>query len=304
MTDKPSVFVATITKEVIEKLRQDLTEQGFELSIPPYTHFSAKKKGLSCTLYTSLKLTVQGKDMANFIEFYLEPEILKTFNFTYKKSEEKKNNTQPRIGVDEAGKGDFFGPLCVGALFATAEQIEELISMGIKDSKKLSDKEVLKLSHEIQKKFHHSIIRIGPAKYNELYSKFRNLNSLLAWGHATAIENLVVASNCRIVIIDQFAHESVVQRALQHKKIEVELTQRHRGEEDIVVAAASILARAAFLEGLAHLSKEVDLLLPKGASSKVIEVGKVLVAKYGAAVLNKVSKEHFRTTLQVLEMIQ
>src|SRR5207249_4523347 len=110
---------------------KDLTEQGFEFSSPPYTHFSAKKMGISCTLYTSLKLTVQGKEMRPFIEFYLEPEILKKFDFTYQGSAVEHDKTG-RIGVDEAGKGDFFGPLCVAAVFATGDMVQKLAQIGVK----------------------------------------------------------------------------------------------------------------------------------------------------------------------------
>src|SRR5437879_4136480 len=104
MAEKP--FVTELSKELVEKLRLDLESQGFEFSTPPYTLFSAKKKNLSVTLYRSLKLCVQGKEMASFIEFYLEPEILKEFHFTHAVID-----TSARIGGDEAGKGDFFGPL-------------------------------------------------------------------------------------------------------------------------------------------------------------------------------------------------
>jgi ribonuclease HIII len=298
--DKPSIFVTSIAKDVIEKLKKDLEEQGFEFTTPPYTHFSAKKKGVSCTLYTSLKLTVQGKEMAPFIEFYLEPEILKNVSFTYGAQAEPLDETG-RIGVDESGKGDYFGPLCVAAVFAQGDGIHKLAKLGVKDSKKLTDVQILKIAKSIRDEFQHSLIRIGPAKYNELYSKFGNLNTLLAWGHATAIDHLNKISQCKCVLIDKFAHESLVQRALERKKIEVELTQKVRAEEDIVVAAASILARAAFVEGIDKLGKEVGMILPKGASSKVLEVGKSLVRQFGEGVLEKVGKLHFKTTQQILE---
>ena len=297
----PSIFVTTITADLIEKLKNDLPSQGFELSQPPYTHFSAKKKGVSCTLYTSLKLTVKGKEMRPFIEFYLEPEKLKKFEFTYKEAVSPvTHDLTGRIGVDESGKGDFFGPLCVAAVFASGEKVHRLVELGVKDSKLLNDTLIRKIAKQIRGEFQHSIIPISPFKYNELYDKFHNLNSLLAWGHATAIENLSMLSGCKCVIIDQFAHESVVQNALKRKKLEVALVQKHRAEADVVVAAASILARASFLEGMDKLSQEVGIELPKGASSKTIDVGKALVAKWGKEVLSKVSKQHFKTTQQIL----
>ena len=144
------------------------------------------------------------------------------------------------------------------------------------------------------------MIRLYPLKYNELYGKFHNLNSLLAWCHATAIEQLATRHSCKKAIIDQFGHESLVRNAVLKKGINIELTQRHKAEEDVVVAAASILARAAFLEGLQVLSQEVEQELPKGAAPIVIQVGKMLVKIWGEDVLSKVCKLHFRTTGQVL----
>src|SRR5205807_1813154 len=152
---KPAIFVTTIEKESIEKLKKDLEEQGFEFSNPPYTIFAAKKKGVSHALYSSLKLTVQGKEMAPFIEFYLEPEILKNVSFTYGEVAKPQDKTA-RIGVDEAGKGDYFGPLCVAAVFAEGDGIQRLQKLGVKDSKKLTDAQVLKIAKSIRQEFQHS----------------------------------------------------------------------------------------------------------------------------------------------------
>ncbi|MGD2170435.1 MAG: ribonuclease HIII, partial [Chlamydiota bacterium] len=229
-------FSTKIDLKLAEKLKNDLLQQGFEITIPPYTIFAAKKKGVSCSLYKSGSLTVQGKDMATFIEFYLEPEILKEFTFTHPTATA---DLTPRIGVDEAGKGDFFGPLCTCAFYAGKEDIQKLISLNIRDSKRMSDQTVLKIAKELEKSFTHDVICISPLKYNDLYQKMKNLNFLLGWAHATAIGNLVQKSSCKKVIIDQFASEYVVENALKKKNIEVDLTQQHRAESDVVVAAAS-----------------------------------------------------------------
>lgn len=292
--EKP--FVATLEADKVEKLRTELCARGFEMTTPPHTLFQAKKKGLTCTLYSSLKLTVQGKEMQEFIEFFLEPEILERFSH----SSPKQHDHTAKIGVDEAGKGDFFGPLCIAAVFAADGEVQELLRLGVKDSKELSDPEVMQISRAIQARFKHSLIRIFPLKYNELYNQFKNLNKLLAWGHATAIENLVKLSNCKTVLIDQFAGEHEVIQAVKKKGLDIDLTQKTKGEEDPVVAAASILARAAFLDGLEKLGKEINFKLPKGASKPVIEAGKRLVAERGAEILQQVSKQHFRSTHDVL----
>ncbi len=290
-------FVTTIDLRLADKLRQDLLNQGFTFTQPQYTVFSAQKKGVSCTLYTSGKLTVQGKERQEFISFYLEPEILGTFSFNYPEAD---LDLKPRIGIDEAGKGDFFGPLCIGGVQAGEEGVQELLKIGVRDSKKMSDESVLKIARKIRSAFPHSIVRIPPLKYNELYRQFHNLNHLLAWGHATAIAELVEKTKCQEVLIDQFASEHLVINAIKRKNLSIHLTQRHRGEEDLVVAAASILARAAFLEGLEQLGKTVGMILPKGASAEVIRAGKTLVAKQGREILNTVAKLHFKTTEVVL----
>ncbi len=304
MTEKShhKPFVAVLDKAKVDVLKNALIEQGFEFTAPQYTIFAARKKGLSVTLYTSLKLTVQGKEMAEFIEYFLEPQILGTFTFTNPVSALELDLT-PRIGVDEAGKGDFFGPLCIAAVYGKDNDIQKMAELGVKDSKNLSDQQVLKLADIIRKTFLHEVIRIGPSKYNEMYANFGNLNSLLAWGHATAIEKLSARANCRHVVIDKFAHESVVLKAVQRKKLDIDLTQKVRAEEDLVVAAASILARAAFLESMKRLSDEAGFEIPKGASDKVIEAGIKAVKTFGQDVLDKIAKTHFKTKDVILDAL-
>jgi ribonuclease HIII len=286
------VFVTTLDLAIAEKLRNDLIERDFDITTPPHTIFSARKSGISCTLYQSGKLTVQGKESQEFIEFYLEPEILGAVPFTHAATS---LDLTPRIGIDESGKGDFFGPLCIAGVYAGGDQIEMLKKLGVKDSKTISDTSILKLAQKIRANFDYHVVRINPLKYNELYAQFKNLNHLLAWGHATTIEQLILKTGCRQVIIDQFAAEHVVENALARKKLVANLSQRHRGEEDVVVAAASILARAAFLNGLEQLGSDLGMKLPKGASAATKEAGRTIVRQFGAEALTKVSKVHFKT---------
>ncbi len=298
MSNKPSSFVTTVDVSVGSKLRSDLEQQGFEISNPPHTLFSAKSKGVSCTLYQSGKLVVQGKNMDSFIEFYLEPEILQAFTYGY---EMEMTDQTPHIGIDESGKGDFFGPLCIAGVYAEGNQFAKLKEIGVKDSKAMTDATIFKVADKIKGICAYHIVKINPEKYNELYAQFKNLNRLLAWGHATTIEHLVKKTQCLTVIIDQFANEHVVLTALKRKNLEVALTQRHRAEEDLVVAAASILARETFLHGLNQLSDKYGIKLPKGASSAVIKAGKEIVRKHGQGVLNLTAKLHFKTLDAIIE---
>ncbi len=290
--DKPSCFTAQVDLKLASKLQEDLHNQGFTFTTPPYTIFSAKKKGISCTLYESGKLTVQGKEKDPFIEFYLEPQILQSFHFSHP---EAHLDLTPHIGMDEAGKGDFFGPLCIASVFANQEGIQNLLKIGVKDSKRLSDDVILKLAQKIRAQYPYTVIRLFPTKYNELHRKFKNLNRLLAWAHTAALADLSAKTGCQKALVDQFAEKHVMQQALQQKKLTVELEQKTHGEDDLVVAAASILARAAFVEGMQTLSQEYGIEIPKGANAKVIEAGRKLVAKFGADVLEKVAKTHFKT---------
>jgi ribonuclease HIII len=200
--------------------------------------------------------------------------------------------------VDESGKGDFFGPLVIAACYVGPEHLAELD--GVRDSKKLTDPVALRLSEKIRRVCPHNVVAIGPAKYNELYEKFRNLNKLLAWGHARAIENVLEQHPCSLVISDQFADPAGLKRQLFEKARGVELRSMVRAEADIAVAAASILARAEFLRRLKRLGEEIGMDLPKGASSMVIAAGKKAVERNGTSVLRQISKTHFKTTQSVL----
>lgn len=302
MVENPDpCFVTTLDLSLAAKLQKDLLSQGFELTRPTYTLFNAKKKGVSITLYESGKLTVQGKDKHEFISYYLEPEILKNLSYSYP---HERVELHARIGIDEAGKGDYFGPLCIGGLHVNGEEdIKKLLKMGVKDSKRLGDLTILELSKKVKKDFKFSIIRIFPKRYNEMYQTFHNLNRMLAWGHASAIEKLVEETSCKQVIIDQFADEYVVKNALRKKTLEVDLTQRHRGEEDPVVAGASILARAAFVEGISELENKFNLRLPKGASGAVKTAAKQAIQTYGVAILQEIAKMHFKTTEELLRSL-
>ncbi len=201
------------------------------------------------------------------------------------------------IGVDESGKGDYFGPLVIAACYVGPEHLAEL--EGVKDSKKLTDPIALKLASRIKVVCPHAIVAIGPKKYNELYQKFKNLNRLLAWGHARSIENVLEKQPCQLVISDQFADPAGLKRQLFDKAKQIELRSMVRAESDIAVAAASILARAEFLIRLKRLSEEFGVDLPKGATN-VVPVAKKFVAQHGQARLEEVAKLHFKTTQQVL----
>jgi len=272
----------------------------------PYARFAYESEKTNVVFYESGKLVVQGKGTQEFIEFLLEPEILKQAKLGY----EAVLNPElllPRIGVDESGKGDFFGPLCIAGVYVNESVIQAWQDAGVRDSKNISsDKKISDLAATIRRTpgCVVDVVCVGNEAYNRLYFKLHSVNSLLAWGHARVIENLM-GLRYRMnpppvkAISDQFAaSKSVIEKALMAGGREIELVQRHKAEADLAVAAASILARDEFVKRLAALEKQYEMKLPKGASAAVDAAAKLLVESRGADELVKVAKTHFRTALR------
>jgi len=213
----------------------------------------------------------------------------------------------PIIGTDESGKGDYFGPLVSAAVYVDENTADKLRLIGVRDSKECSDREIAEISKKIIQlcagKF--EVIEISPEKYNRFYAQLKderkNLNTMLAWGHAKAIEELLRKVDCKTAIADQFADEHFILGKLQEKGKTIKLIQMHKAEHNVAVAAASILARARFLEKIAKLSKKYKMIFPLGASDSVINTGKQFIIKYGLLDLNLVAKMHFKTTSEILK---
>jgi ribonuclease HIII len=207
------------------------------------------------------------------------------------------------IGTDESGKGDYFGPLVVAGFYAPDDQAAVLRELGVRDSKALSDGRVRAIAAALREAYTHSLVVIGPEKYNELYAKFRNLNKLLAWGHARVIENILERIDCAKAVTDQFGDERFVLSALMQKGRTIELVQRPRGEQDVAVAAASILARAEFVRRMEELSAQWGVELHKGAGPPVEAAAAVFLRRHGTAALPQVAKMHFKITERVLRLV-
>ena len=205
--------------------------------------------------------------------------------------------------MDESGKGDFFGPLVISGVYVDRGIARKLLDAGVVDSKKIgSDARIRTLADSIRKSSLGlaETVLIGPAKYNELYEKFGNLNKLLGWGHARVIENLLEKKpDCPRSVSDQFADASVIERSLLRHGRNIGIEQRVRAESDIAAAAASILAREAFINWLERRGKELGLRLERGVSANVKEAAKKLVEAKGPPALREVAKVHFRTAHQI-----
>ncbi|MBI5773066.1 MAG: ribonuclease HIII [Verrucomicrobia bacterium] len=299
-------YTCKLTDAQAAALAAHLRDGGFKPREVPYARFAGEKDKLNVVFYESGKLVVQGKGTQEFVEFVLEPEILQEAKLGY----EAVLNPElllPRLGVDESGKGDFFGPLCIAGVYVNESVLNAWKDAGVRDSKNISsDKKIAELAKLIRGTpgCVNSVVPVGNEAYNRLYTQFRSVNKLLAWGHARVIENLMglrYQMNPPPVraISDQFAHDkNTVAKALMNLGREIELVQRHKAEEDMAVAAAANLARQEVLTRRAGLVKQFGVKLAKGAASAVDAAAKEFLAQHGVENLPKVAKMHFRTALR------
>lgn len=273
----------------------------------PHTKIAAKGENCIIALYNSGKCLVQGRQAEDFVIFVLEPMVLKSAGLGYEEALDPQA-AQPRMGIDESGKGDFFGPIVIAAAYVDESLAATMREMDVKDSKQIkSDNKALAMGDNLRRLLgrRFSIVKIGPKAYNRLYAKIRNVNRLLAWAHARAIENLLDdVPGCPLAISDQFGAKQQVEKALLHKGRKIELVQRHHAEADLAVAAASVIARDAFLRAINDMSRKFEIDIPKGASAAVREAAVRLAGKMGPEILLETTKCHFRTTDAVLKELK
>jgi ribonuclease HIII len=208
------------------------------------------------------------------------------------------------IGSDESGKGDYFGPLVVAAVCLDQQGAARLRAAGVTDSKALSDQENLSLASVVRKAAVSTSVKVLlPEEYNARYAATARaggtLNDLLASVHAEAIQAVAAESGCTTTLVDQFAGERVLNDLLTARCPGLRVVQRPRAEQETPVAAASVLARARFLEDLDLLGTPYHVHLLKGASAGVTRQAAQMVGRSGSGVLRSVAKIHFRTTSKV-----
>src|SRR5256884_9749537 len=291
-------YTHALTKDQATELRALLEELGFEFSPKQWTIFFAQKNKLSVAVYEKgPKVLVQGRGVEEFVKIELEPKILGEAELGYEEVHSPKM-FQPHFGVDESGKGDFFGPLVIAGGYTDRGIARKLLDAGVVDSKRISsDARIRALGDTIRKTSQALVetVLIGPAKYNELYEKFSNLNRLLGWGHARVIENLLARKpGCARSLSDQFADARVIKESLMRHGRNIVLEQRPRAESDIAVAAASIVAREGFINWLERKGKELDVRLERGVSQGVKETAKKVLEMGGPQALPEVAKVNLR----------
>ena len=223
------------------------------------------------------------------------------------------HNWNAWIGTDEAGKGDYFGPLVVAGVYVNAEHRKAFVDLGIADGKTLSNRRIRKLAKLMRHRYKQYIVveKKMPPKYNTLYSHLRkqgqNLNHLLASLHAEVIQTLATRVGARHALVDRFSKNDVVTPQLMRQvdknpslqNTEIEVVQVPKAESDIAVAAASVIARDVFLTGIETLSQKYKIRLPRG-SYKVTEAGREFIKLHGTHALGDVAKLHFNLTDTIL----
>jgi ribonuclease HIII len=298
-----TLHTCPLTSEQATKLRGLLEERGWEFTERPYTLYFAQKDKLTAAVYEKgPKLVLQGRGTEEFVQFTLEPEVLGEAKLGYEEVHAPEMFS-PHFGIDESGKGDFFGPLVIAGCYVDREIAYTFMDAGIQDSKRIgSDQRIRDFADLIRRTrgATQSVVLIGPEKYNQLYRKFTNLNELLAWGHARVIENLLeVRPDCPRALSDQFGNPRLIKRALLERGKGIELQQRTKAESDLAVAAASILAREKFIDWLRNAKRSFGRELPRGVSAGVKATAHELVASQGAEILAKVAKTHFKTAHEI-----
>lgn len=292
------VPVRKLDKAAGARLRERLEMDGwtFKSPAPQYTVWQAAGPGVSATVYENGKLLVQGKHADDFAITYLD-EVDEVFGQTNVAAHDRVD--EPIIGSDESGKGDYFGPLVIAAMLVKPEDVPILRELGARDSKTVGDREAQDMARQLLDAYptRIGVVVVPPHTYNRLHKEFGgNLNRLLAWGHAQAVEDVLAKEPCGRVISDKFGNERLIADALKKKGIDVKLEQRVRAESHPAVAAASILARARFLVELRRLGDDIGVKLHKGAGTPVDVIARQLWLKGGLELLGKVAKVHFKTT--------
>jgi ribonuclease HIII len=305
-TDKKPITLYTLKLDQaqLEKLKQYLDYHLWEFYEVEHALFGFRNEKVNVVGYHSGKLVVQGKKTEDFIINILEPEITKNPLLGYDEIHHPEW-FEFHAGMDESGKGDLFGPLIAATVIADGDMVKTWMENGIKDSKSVtSDRKIFDLEKQIRST-KGVVIETAWAnmpKYNELYTKFGNLNKLLAWFHAKALEAALDKKKAPWGLLDQFSKQPLTRGFLKTHKDFV-LKQQTKAESDPVVAAASIIARAQFVRSMQKLEETSGIEIPKGAGSQAAGALRKLIGKFGPDCVNQYVKVHFKTVNEVINQL-
>lgn len=305
----------TITLKVCDKTKEQMIEFFEDLKrekTPPYAVFQAQDGDTVVTLYKSGKVVFQGKDADLSSDFWIATEKLNSGGATTtdsrdKKKEEKLSKVLPirinSIGSDEVGTGDYFGPIVVTASYVAKENIDFLLDLKVKDSKKLTDDQILKVVPQIIKKIPYHTFILKNEEYNNHKMNHINMNQMKAILHNKVLYELKQKNYpYDYIVVDQFeppkSYYNHIAKAT--KKVNDIFFLTKAEDQCLSVACSSLISRYIFLKEMDKLSDELGMVLPKGANPMVDEVGKKIVAKYGKEKLEKIAKLNFKNTDKIL----
>jgi ribonuclease HIII len=295
---KQKTFTVKMPASEEPAVRRFFEENGFEFSDLQHAFWRAKGPGCIASFYRSGKLLMQGAE-SDMWRGLLSGDSAHAMPFHVALSKHPSPAPDLWVGTDEAGKGDYFGPLVVAGVALKRTDLELLQTIGVDDSKALNDDRIPEIARGIEAMCDYEVLFLSPGKYNELYTRIGNLNRLLAWAHGRVIANLLERNDATYVLVDKFANEALVRRAVGDDIRGAYLDQRTKAEEDPAVAAASVLARGAFLRGLKSLSRRFSLHLHPGAGAPTLASGRAFLETHGRGPLREVAKLHFKTTQQI-----
>lgn len=301
---KISTYTIKLDDAQIDKLQTFLEGRGWERFNVPYARYAFRGKDCNVTAYDKRRVVVvAGKGTEDFVVNILEPEITQSPKLGYDEALHP-DWFEAHAGLDESGKGDFFGPLITATVIADKSAVETWIKAGVKDSKRLVDTQIMRLENLIRET-PGAVVEVFPwtmPKYNELMLKpTANVNRLLGWQHAKTLLRALERKRVPWGLLDQFSEQPLVQRELARSELKgFELRMRTKAEEDPVVAAASVVARAEYVRHMNELSKKFGGKLLKGASAAVKVQGREIIDKLGVQALREYAKLHFRTAYEVV----
>jgi ribonuclease HIII len=302
---KLSTYTIKLDDVQMDKLRALCVARQWEPFEVPYARFAFRGTDVNVTAYDKRKVVViAGKGTEEFVTMTLEPEITMAAKLGYDEVLHP-DWFEAHAGLDESGKGDFFGPVVAATVIADKAMIDAWREAGVQDSKKIVDTQIIRLD-AIIRETKGVVVEVcycrTMARYNELMGRpGANLNRLLAWQHATALGDALAKRSVPWGLLDQFTEQPLVQRELTKKGVQnFELRMRTKAESDPVVAAASVVARAEFIRAMHALSKQFGEKLQKGAGPLVKIQADQIMQKFGTRALGDYAKLHFRTAYEVV----
>lgn len=300
-----------ISDETKEKMIE-YYEPMKRLKTPPYAIFQADEADTVITLYESGKVVFQGISADIDANIWKEMEKMTTGKEVEEKEKKEKEEDADRfdyyfinsIGSDEVGTGDYFGPIIVTASYVKKEDIGFLEDLGVRDSKKITDQKIMKIADDIIKRIPHVTYILSNEEYNSWQQKGYNMNKVKAVLHNKVLLELMKKDNYMVdnVVVDQFTTpRSYFNFLKDENNVFKKITFTPRAEDKCLsVACSSIISRYLFINKMDELSKELNIIIPKGASVIVDQTGKKIVEKYGKDILNKIAKTNFKNTEKIL----